>query len=474
MNCNQTDATILDDLRDMANLLRIHCIEMTEKAESGHPTTCSSIAEIMSVLFFHEQGMHYDPANPSNFLNDRLVLSKGHAAPILYAAWARAGFLERDELIRIRNHTSDLEGHPTPRLPFVDVATGSLGQGLGVACGMAYSSKYLDNVNNVYFTIMGDAETGEGSVWEAASFASFYNLNNMIAFVDVNRLGQGTETSLKHDVVSHAKRFEAFGWETIIIDGHDVVEIIEAVKKARASKEKPCCIIAKTLKGKHFIKGIEDNVKWHGKILGKSNSEGTIELLKSMIKNPEPMLIPTMPFGKAPENTHERTHFMLPTLTYQKGKEIATRIGVGTALRRLGYQNQNMVVLDAETKTSTYSYLFQDAHPENFIECYISEQNMISVATGLHARGKITFSNSFGAFLTRAYDQIRMAGISKANLKIHGSHGGVSVGEDGPSQMGLEDIAIYKPIPGMSILYPSDAVSAEKAVEIAADRKSVV
>ena len=275
--------------------------------------------------------------------------------------------------------------------------------------------------------------------------------------------------SLKHDVVSHAKRFEAFGWETLIIDGHNVVEIVEALKTARASKERPFCIIAKTLKGKFFLKEIEDNVKWHGKILGKTHSISTIQLLRSLIKNPEPVMTPTLPYGKTPASTHERVHFMLPHLTYAKGKEVATRIGVGTALRRLGYQNSNLVVLDAETKTSTYSCLFAEAHPENFVECYISEQNMISVATGLQARGKITFSNSFGAFLTRAYDQVRMAGISKANIKIHGSHSGVSVGEDGPSQMGLEDIAIYKPIPGMSILYPSDAVSAEKAVEIAAN-----
>ena len=271
----------------------------------------------------------------------------------------------------------------------------------------------------------------------------------------------------------HAKRFKAFGWNTVIIDGHKIEEIVEALKMARNSEEeKPFCIIAKTLKGKHFIKEIEDNVKWHGKILGKTHAENTILLLKSLIKNLEPSLTPKFPnenYESISEHIQERSHIKLSGLAYQKGKETATRFGIGSALRRLGYQNKNVVVLDAETKTSTYSCLFQEVHPDNFIECYISEQNMISVATGLQARGKITFSNSFGAFLTRAYDQVRMAGISKANIKIHGSHSGASVGEDGPSQMGLEDISIYKPIPGMSILYPSDAVSAEKAVEIAAN-----
>lgn len=341
-----------------------------------------------------------------------------------------------------------------------------------MACGMAYSSKYVDKLDNTYFTIMGDAETSEGSIWEAAGFAAHYNLNNMIAFIDVNRFGQGTESILKHDVENHAKRFEAFGWETTIIDGHCVEEIVEALKKGRKSLDKPFCVIAKTLKGKNFAPGIEDDVKWHGKILGKT-AELTINSLKSKIRNLDMKLVPRMPTKLTPEqedNCKPQVLMTLGNLGYKKGQEVASRVGVGNALKKLGSKgHSDIFVLDCDIKNSTNTVVFAENHPEQFVECFIAEQNMISVAMGLSARGKVTFSNTFGAFMTRAYDQIRMAGISKANLKLHGSHAGVSVGEDGPSQMGLEDLSLYKPIPGMSILYPSDAVSAERAVEISAN-----
>ena len=317
---------------------------------------------------------------------------------------------------------------------------------------------------------MGDAETSEGSVWEAASFASHYNLNNMIAFIDVNRWGQGTESILKHDVQAHAQRFEAFGWETVIIDGHDVADIVEALKKGRNSKEKPFCIIAKTFKGKNFAVGIEDSMKWHGKVLG-STAQDTIKALKSTIANFDMKLVPKMPEALVSEQiAKEEGRMTLGKLTYIPGKAIATRVGVGNALKKLGSKGHtDLFVLDCDIKNSTNTCLFAENHPEQFVECFIAEQNMISVAMGLSARGKVTFSNTFGAFLSRAYDQIRMAGISKSNLKLHGSHAGISVGEDGPSQMGLEDLSLYKPIPGMTILYPSDAVSAERSVEIAAN-----
>lgn len=341
---------------------------------------------------------------------------------------------------------------------------------------MAYASKYVDKISNVYFTIMGDAETSEGSVWEAASFASHYALNNMIAFVDVNRFGQGTESILKHDVETHAKRFEAFGWDTTIIDGHSVEEIVEAIKKGRASVERPFCIIAKTLKGKNFAVGVEDDIKWHGKVLGKG-AENTINSLKARIKNPDLKLVPKMPpklTAEQEENIKPDVERSLGVLGYKKGQEVASRVGVGSALKKLGSKGHtDIFVLDCDIKTSTNTVLFAENHPEQFVECFIAEQNMISVAMGLSCRGKVTFSNTFGAFMTRAYDQIRMAGISKANLKLHGSHAGVSVGEDGPSQMGLEDLSLYKPIPGMSILYPSDAVSAERAIEIAANNNGL-
>lgn len=337
---------------------------------------------------------------------------------------------------------------------------------------MAYSSKYVDKIDNVYFTIMGDAETSEGSVWEAAAFASHYELNNLIAFIDVNRFGQGTESLLKHDVKSHAKRFEAFGWETVIINGHIVEEVVEAIKKGRANKDKPFCIVSKTFKGKSFSCNIEDNMKWHGKTLG-SSSQITIAALLDQIKNKEPALVPRMPPKMSEDQLKlvvKRDQFTLGKLNYISGKSVATRVGFGNALKKLGTNgHKDLFVLDCDIKNSTNTCFFAENHPEQFVECFIAEQNMISVAMGLSCRGKVTFSNTFGAFLTRAYDQIRMAGISFANLKLHGSHCGVSVGEDGPSQMGLEDISLYKPIPGITILYPSDAVSAERSVEIAAN-----
>lgn len=364
---------------------------------------------------------------------------------------------------------------------------------MGVACGMAYSSKYVDKIDNMYFTILGDAECSEGSVWEALSFASHYKLNNMVAFVDVNRFGQGTESILKHDVQVHAQRFEAFGWETVIIDGHSVEEIVEALKKARKTTEKPFMIVAKTFKGKNFMPGIEDDIKWHGKVLG-SKADLTIKSLQKMIRNKEVKITPKQPKmimsqQELVSNSESITKLKKMTslvnvlrpqpmsigkVSYKLGSEVATRAGVGHALKKLGSQGHtDIFVLDCDIKNSTNTAFFAENHPEQFIECFIAEQNMISVAMGLSARGKVTFSNTFGAFLSRAYDQIRMAGISRSNLKLHGSHAGVSVGEDGPSQMGLEDLALYRPIPGMHILYPSDAVSAERAVEIAANTEGL-
>lgn len=347
---------------------------------------------------------------------------------------------------------------------------------------MGYSSKYVDKINNVYFTILGDAETSEGSIWEAAAFASHYQLNNVIAFIDVNRFGAGTESILKHDLRIHAKRFEAFGWETLIVDGHSIEEIANAVKTARKSVSKPYCIVCKTFKGKNFLSGVEDDIKWHGKTLGMT-ADSTIKSLKSLIRNHDVKFTPKLPNQKRLisklslqdiGSCDKKQIMSVGAMHYKKGTEMATRIGVGHALKKLGSAGHtNLFVLDCDIKTSTSTCFFAEDHPEQFVECFIAEQNMISVAMGLSARGKITFSNTFGAFLSRAYDQIRMAGISKSNLKLHGSHAGVSVGEDGPSQMGLEDISLYRPIPGMHILYPSDAVAAERAVELAANTEGL-
>jgi transketolase len=268
---------------------------MTHASNSGHPTTCASIAELLAVLFFDASGMHYDAKDPRNsFTSDRFVLSKGHAAPILYAAWAENGFIPIEELLNLRKITSDLEGHPTPILPFVDVATGSLGQGLGCASGMAYASKYFDKLDNHYWVVIGDGESAEGSIWEAANFASYYQLSNLTCIVDVNRLGQSQETSLGHDTEIYRKRFEAFGWDTIVIDGHNIPEIIEAYKKARSSTKNPVAVIAKTIKGK-YLKGIEDANDWHGKPVVTANLQEIVKNVRDLVKNPDAKLTPTPP-----------------------------------------------------------------------------------------------------------------------------------------------------------------------------------
>ena len=338
---------------------------------------------------------------------------------------------------------------------------------MGVACGMAYASKYLDKIDNRYFVIMGDGETAEGSVWEAANFAYHYKLDNIVAIVDLNRLGQCVQNMFDHDEKEFAGRFQGFGWETIIIDGHNIKEIKDALDKAKQAKNKPIAIIAKTLKGRNMTEIIENQHNWHGKPIGPQNAKNAIAHLKSLIKNPSPALN----FYNKPSKTQyvaEKTPFKIgDTLNYDPKTPLASRVGYGNALKRLGGNINELVVLDADTKTSTFSCVFQDAHPDKFIECYIAEQNMMSVALGLWTRGKVVFLSSFGAFLERGYDQLRMAGISKGSIKLHGSHVGVSIGEDGPSQMALEDISLYKPIPGMNILYPSDPIACERAVEIA-------
>lgn len=464
------ETDLSQQLSDIANLLRIDCIEMTEASGSGHPTTCSSAAEILAGIHFHPDGLHYYPNDPKNQASDRFVLSKGHAAPILYACWARNGHVTHDQLLTLRKIDSPFEGHPTPKLDFIDAATGSLGQGLSIACGMAYASKHVDKINNRYFCLVGDGETVEGSTWEAAHFASTYKLDNLTCFVDVNGLGQSGYTSLRDEgVTPYVKRFEAFGWKTMVINGHDTKEVIAALGEARKDHNGvPFAIIAKTEKGRNFGPNIEGKLNWHGKALGKE-AAGAITYLKSLIKDEKASITPTKPTF---EFTIPDAQFTLPdSLDYDHKKEVAIRSGYGKALKRIADKDSSkaLLAIDGDTKVSTYACILEDAYPDRFIEGYIAEQNMVGVAQGLAIRKKVCFVSTFAAFLTRAYDQMRMASIANANIKYVGSHAGVSLGEDGASQMALEDFAIFRALHGCIVFYPSDAISCERAVLLAAN-----
>ena len=452
-------------LKGIANQLRIHSITSTTAAGSGHPTSCLSAADVMAALFFGH--MRYDAKNPHFHNNDRFILSKGHAAPILYAVWAEAGLFPVEELQKLRTFGSDLEGHPTPRLPFVDVATGSLGQGLSVGVGMALAAR-LDSLDYNTYVLMGDGEIAEGAVWEAASLAGVYKLNNLIAIVDANRLGQSQATAFGHDIDVYRDRFEAFGWRVEDVDGHDIEEILEVLSGVGLD-DKPLAIIAKTYKGAG-VSFLQDRDGWHGKPLNNEEAAKAVaELLPSSrpaagVPIPAPNQLPA-PTNLAPAG--------YPATTYKPGDSVATREAFGNALARIGEVDQRVVALDGDTKNSTYAEKFMKKFPARFVECFIAEQNMVGTATGLAARGKVPFASTFATFFTRAFDQIRVAGISGANLKLVGSHVGVSIGEDGPSQMGLEDLAMMRAVAGSVVLYPSDAVSTEKLVEQLASTKGI-
>ncbi|CAO1404198.1 unnamed protein product [Diamesa serratosioi] len=467
---HKPEAKTVIELRDIAQKLRIHSINATQASKSGHPTSCASIAEIMSVLFFNQ--MRYKISAPRDASSDRFVLSKGHAAPILYAAWAEAGLFPVSDLQNLRKIDSDLEGHPTPRLNFIDVGTGSLGQGVGVACGMAYVGKNFDKADYRTYVLVGDGESAEGSIWESLHFAGHYKLDNMCVIFDVNRLGQSEATSLQHQMEVYRKRLDAFGFNAIVVDGHDVEELCRAFYEAEQTKGRPTAIIAKTFKGK-FFPNIEDLDNWHGKPLGDS-AEGVIKHLNEMIKNKGALqLQPGSPKNDAPVVNIKNVQLSTPP-AYKMGEEIATRLAYGTALAKIATNNNRVIALDGDTKNSTYSDKLKKAFPERYIECFIAEQNLVSVAIGAACRDRtIAFVSTFATFFTRAYDQIRMGAISQTNVNFVGSHCGVSIGEDGPSQMGLEDIALFRTIPGSTVFYPADAVSCERAVELAANTKGV-
>lgn len=437
----------------MANKLRIHSMKATTAAGSGHPTSCMSCAEMMSCLFFSELEA-----------DDEFILSKGHAAPILYAAYAEAGAIPLSGLNTLRKLYSNLEGHPTPNLPWIRVATGSLGQGLAAGVGMALAKKLCRSSGRIY-VLMGDGECAEGSVWESANAAVYYHLNNLCAFVDVNSLGQSQETMHGHDAEMYEIKFKAFGWDAHVIDGHDIGEILKAMDAAKKSR-RPFAIIAKTIKGKgvSFLEGKEG---WHGKALSKEELEkavkeignGDVESIKMESNiSCQKMSCKILDFKKNP---------------YKVGEMVATREAFGKAMVSLGRQNKNVVVIDGDVKNSTRTEYFFKEFPERSFQSFIAEQNMAGMAIGFSAMGLVPFAGSFSCFLSRAHDFIRMAAYSRANIKFFGSHSGISIGEDGPSQMGLEDISMFIGIPGSVILYPCDAISTENLVAEMAKHKGI-
>lgn len=460
---------MLTALQNKATQLRIDSVLSTTEAGSGHPSSCCSAADIVATLFFSV--MRYDPTNPKAPNSDRFVLSKGHAAPLLYAAWAEAGLFPKSELMKLRTLASDLEGHPTPRLSFVDMATGSLGQGLPVGVGLALNAKSIDKSSYRTYVLMGDGESVEGSVWEAADVARHHRLDNLCAIVDVNRLGQSDPTMLEHDMEGYRARWAGFGWHAVVVDGHDIPALLAAFDSAARTTGQPTVLLAKTYKGRG-VTFMENHPSWHGKPLAKGDeTQKAIAELTALLKPSTAMLPITKPVTPT-----ERTGLagMMPAPPYKPGESVATREAFGVALSALGDVHHHVVALDADVKNSTYTDKFGKKFPDRFFENFIAEQNMLGAAAGLAACGKIPFAATFAAFFTRAYDFIRMAAISQSNIKLVGTHVGVSIGEDGPSQMGLEDIAMMAAQPGMTVLYPSDGTCMYRLVETAAQHKGMV
>jgi transketolase len=448
-------ATPVQILQDKATLLRIGSVLATTEAGSGHPTSCASAADIVSVLFFSV--MRFDPKNPRNPANDIFVLSKGHAAPLLYAAWSEAGEFPREHLLTLRKFGSDLEGHPTPRLPFVQVPTGSLGQGLCAGAGMAWDAR-----KQRVYVLMGDGESAEGSVWEAAQWASAHGLSNLCATIDINRLGQSGPTALEWDLDTYQRRWEAFGWQAIEVDGHDISALLEAYGLARATTDRPTVVLARTVKGKGLGKA-EGADNWHGKAMDRDTANQVVSELRKRLRGVYSEWEPNLPVGQPEPNAPSKSIDSVSPPYETTGKEIATRKAFGDALAALGKADPRVVVVDGDVKNSTHTEEFEKVAKDRFLEGYIAEQNMVGMAMGLAARGRVPFASTFACFFTRAYDFIRMAAIGNLNIKLVGTHAGVSIGEDGPSQMGLEDLAMMCAQPDFTVLYPADATSAWRA-----------
>lgn len=438
------------DLQRMAHKLRIDSLRSTTLAGSGHPTSCLSCAELMSCLFFSELRA-----------DDEFILSKGHAAPILWAAYAEAELIPREELEKLRKIDSVLEGHPTPKMPLVRVATGSLGQGLSAGVGMALAKRLTGSTGSI-FVLLGDGECAEGSVWEAANSAAYYKLNNLCVLIDVNRLGQSEPTMHQHNLEPYDEKFRAFGWDTMVIDGHSVSEILSAFAQVQKS-ENPCAIIAKTIKGKG-VSFLEDKEGWHGKPLSAQELEEALgEIEFGEISLPSQLGL----------NKRSATITDYEANQYTAGEMISTRDAFGRALVSCGKKNPSVVAIDADVKNSTMTEYFFREFPERAFQSFIAEQNMVGMAVGFSALGFTPFVATFSTFLTRAHDFIRMAQYSRANIKFVGSHAGISIGPDGPSQMGLEDIPMFLSMPGAVVLYPSDAVSTDYLVREMSKHKGI-
>jgi transketolase len=454
----------LEDVHELAQQLRVDSIRCSTSAGSGHPTSSMSAADVMAALMARH--LRYDWQRPDDPANDHLIFSKGHASPLLYSMFKAAGVISDDELVNTyRRFGSVLEGHPTPVLPWVDVATGSLGQGLPDGVGVALAGRYLDELPYRVWVLCGDSEMAEGSMWEAFDKASYYRLDNLTAIVDVNRLGQRGPTELGWDLESYAKRIEAFGCRAIPIDGHDLNEIDKALASV-ADAGQPTVILARTRKGRGFSE-VEDREGWHGRPLPPEMAERAIVELGGERH--------VTVSGLKPEDGTPRSwprgEVSLPR--YELGDKVATRLAFGQALAAVGARG-DVVALDGEVGNSTHAEEFAKVYPERYFEMYIAEQQLVAAAVGMSVRGYVPFAATFAAFFTRAYDFIRMSAISAANIRLCGSHAGTEIGADGPSQMALEDLAMMRAVHGSTVLYPSDAVSTAQLVREMADRSGIV
>jgi len=454
-------------LRDLGNQLRVDGIRASTKAGSGHPTSSMSASDLLAVLVARH--LRYDWQEPTFDNNDHLIFSKGHASPLIYAVFKACGAIDDAELMTYRTHASRLQGHPTPVLPWVDVATGSLGQGLPVAVGVALAGRAVDKLPFHVWTVCGDSEIAEGSVWEGLDKAGHYGLNNFTAIVDVNRLGQRGPTEFEWDMAVYQRRVEAFGCRALVIDGHDIEEIDQALASARAERERPTVVLARTIKGKGFSE-IENKDNWHGKALPEDMAEraiaelGGIRDLRVETPAPEPGESAVVRGGRG-------VTIDLPT--YTREDKVATRKAYGDALTALGAR-PDVVALDGEVSNSTHSEEFRKAYPDRFFEMFIAEQQLVAAAVGMGVRRLVPFASTFAAFLSRAYDFVRMAGVSGANIRLVGSHAGCEIGADGPSQMALEDLASIRAVQHSTVLYPADPVSTAKLVRLMADTDGIV
>lgn len=454
-------------LEALALRVRHLCLKTTSLAHSGHLTSSLSAADLMVGLMFGGT-FRFNTLCPDHPNNDRLLFSKGHASPLFYALWTVAGTIEESELDSYRRLDSRLEGHPTPHFPFADAATGSLGQGLGIGLGMALNAKELDRLNFKTYVLLGDSEMAEGSQWETIQLAAFYKASNLVGIVDVNRLGQTRETMAGTNLDAYVRQASAFGWRAISIDGHDYTQILNAYREAAEEKERPVMIIARTIKGKG-ISFLENKEGWHGKALqeeDRAKAEKELGSADPSVQGEIALSDSAIPEMIEPGDA--------PPPNYKLGDKTATRVAYGNSLNRLAQKYPKLVALDGEVSNSTMSGLFAHKHPDRYFEMFIAEQNMVEVALGLSIYGKVPFVSTFAAFFARAFDQIRMSQYSRANIKFVGSHAGVSIGEDGPSQMGLEDIAMFRAVLKSTVLHPCDAVSTEQLVESAAMTDGIV